>query len=452
MPNKLAEEQSRRTFLVEKLEALQRKTGDEDRDLTPEEKIEWDELTADCERTSNRIAREEEIIARNEAMSTTTTASQAVEVVQVGVDNVPQTSNAQPFESLGEQLVAVAKAGTPMQDGGAIDPRLAQVGFIGAASGLSEGVMSEGGALVQTDFQDGLMAGAMAESKVWSKAVKIPISGNASGVKIKAIDETSRADGSRWGGIRAYWVEEAGEITASKPSFRIIDLQLKKLGGLCYATEELLADAAALEAVVRQGFAEEFSFKLDDAAIRGSGAGRPQGILNATAKVAVAKETNQAAATVNYKNITKMWARCPARSRAKAVWFMNQEVEEQLDHIYMQTGTSGVAPHASVYVPAGVGGSATATLKGREVVPIEQCEAIGTEGDIVLADMSQYITCQKGGVKQAASMHVRFIYDELTFRWTLRVDGQPSWAAAMTPYKATSGSTLSPFVTLAVRA
>ena len=35
-------------------------------------------------------------------------------------------------------------------------------------------------------------------------------------------------------------------------------------------------------------------------------------------------------------------------------------------------------------------------------------------------------------------MHVRFDYDESTFRFIFRVDGQPWWSAPLTPYKGSS--------------
>ena len=86
--------------------------------------------------------------------------------------------------------------------------------------------------------------------------------------------------------------------TESKPKFRKIELSLKKLIGLCYATDELLEDAAALESVIRAGFSSEFGFLLDDAIINGTGAGQPLGILNSGCLVSVAAETGQKAATI----------------------------------------------------------------------------------------------------------------------------------------------------------
>ena len=49
-------------------------------------------------------------------------------------------------------------------------------------------------------------------------------------------------DGSRQGGVRGYWADEATEKTASKPKFREINLHLHKLIGLVYLTDELMED------------------------------------------------------------------------------------------------------------------------------------------------------------------------------------------------------------------
>ena len=219
------------------------------------------------------------------------------------------------------------------------------------------------------------------------------------------------------------------------------ELSLKKLTGLCYATDELLQDAAALEAVIRQAFAEEFGFKIDDAILSGSGEGEPLGILNSGAIVTVAKEASQTD-TITVENLIKMWNRLWSRSRANAVWYINQELEP-----YLYTLKIGDKP---VYIPAGgLSEKPYGTLFGRPVVPIEQCSAAGEVGDIILADIGQYLLIDKGGIKSASSIHVRFLYDENVFRFIYRVDGKPIWTKPLTPYK--GSATVSPFVTLAKR-
>ena len=351
----------------------------------------------------------------------------------------PNKHDAGPFKSFGEQAIAVMNSCKP---GGAVDERLLKVKN---ASGANEAIPSEGGFLVQQDFAGTIAKEVFETGVLIPRCRKIPIGANANSVKLNGVDEKSRATGSRWGGVQAYWVEEAGTVTAAKPKFRKIELNLNKLMALYYSTDELLEDSTALGSVLTQAFTEEIKFMVDDSLISGDGAGKPLGILNAGCLVSQAKESGQAADTVVHENISSMWNRMLARHRSNAVWLINQELEPQLEAMTIAIGTAGVlSPVANEYMTKG-------TLKGRPVIPIEQCAALGDKGDIILADMSQYLLADKGGMKMASSMHIMFLYDEMAFRITYRVDGQPVLNSAITPYKGTAGRTLSPFVTLAAR-
>lgn len=350
------------------------------------------------------------------------------------VKDNPEKDEERKFRTLGEQMMAVYRASTPA---GRVDRRLTTR----SASGLNETNPSDGGFLVQKDFVADLLKRTYETGILASKVKKIPLSTNANGIKINAVDEVSRANGSRWGGIQTYWENEADEITGSKPKFRTMDLTLKKLTGLCYVTDELLQDSAALENVIREGFAEEFGFKIDDAILAGDGAGKPLGILNSGSLVKVEKEKDQTA-IITVENLVKMWARLWSRSRANSVWYINPEIEPLL-----YTLRVGDKP---VYIPAGgLSEAPYGTLFGRPVMPLEQCSELGEVGDIILADFSQYILIDKGGINATSSIHVRFLYDENVFRFIYRVDGQPVWNKALQPYK--GSATVSPFVALAKR-
>lgn len=346
-----------------------------------------------------------------------------------------------PWLDFGEQMRAIRYACTP---GGPVDARIAPE--VRAASGLNEGVAADGGFLVQQDFAAEMIRQMYEVGTIAGRCRRIPIGTNANSLKMNGIDETSRADGSRWGGVRAYWEGEADTATATKPKFRQMTWTLKKLLAFCYTTDELLEDTTALGAILSQAFAEEMAFKLDDAIFNGDGVGKPMGIMNAPCLVTVAKEVGQAADTVVYENIQKMWSRMWARSRANAVWFINQDIEPQLNAMSLAVGTGGVP----VYMPAGgLSQSPYSQLFGRPVIPVEMAATLGDTGDIVLADMSQYLLVDKGGLKQDYSIHVRFLYGEGTYRFVLRADGQPLWVSAKTPFK--GSATQSPLVCIAAR-
>ncbi len=348
-----------------------------------------------------------------------------------------------PFASLGEQLKAVAAAGDPQSP--QIDRRLYAVR---AATGLSENVPSDGGFLIQPDLISGLVQKAYADSQMISRCRKFAVGPTSNSIVLKTIEESSRADGSRWGGVRGYWEEEAASLTGSKPKFGEITVKLNKLTALCYATDEVLQDAVMLGSVIQEVFPKELRFKLQNALVRGTGAGQPLGVLNASGVlVSVAKETGQAADTVVFENIVKMWSRLYADCRPNAVWYINQDVEPSLFTMSLAVGTGGVP----AYMPAnGLAGSPYGTLFGRPVVPIEHADTVGDQGDVILADMGEYALADKGGVQAASSIHVQFTAAETVFRFIYRVGGQPLWKSYLTPFQ--SSNTLSPFVVLDARA
>jgi HK97 family phage major capsid protein len=345
------------------------------------------------------------------------------------------------FSSFGEQLASVINAGRP---GGSIDPRLR---IKAAATGLGESVAADGGFLVQQDFSNELLQDTIETGIIAPKCRKMQISSNSNSMKLNGVDETSRAS-SRSGGIIAYWKDEAALKVASKPKFRQIELNLHKLIGLCYATDELLADAAALESFIRAEFPKEFRFQIDDAIISGTGAGQPMGILNAGCLVSVPKEAGQEKQTILAQNVEKMWSRMFAGSLPSAEWYINQNTYPQLFQMSHAVGLGGIP----VFLPpGGLSVAPYGALFGRPVTPIEQCSTLGTLGDIIFADFRNgYIIAEKGGIQTDVSIHVQFLYDEQIFRFVLRLDGQTVRATPLTPFK--GSETLSHFVALATRA
>jgi HK97 family phage major capsid protein len=405
----------------------------------------------------NREVREDEVSLKNEILDTVEELNKSIitmerqervhkalespaapKTVENRIVRSPDAEKKDRFSSFGQQMVAVVNAARP---GGSADPRL----FNAAASGLNETVQSDGGFLVQQDFVNDLLKDLVSQAILAPKCRPQPISGAANSIKINGVDETSRANGSRQGGIQVYMADEADEKTKSKPKFRKIELNLHKMIGLCYATDELLADAAALEGYIRAAFPAEFAFYTDDLILRGTGVGQPLGILNAGSLVTVNKEAGQKADTIVAENVIKMSARIFASSYLNSNWYVNQMCLPQLYTMSIAVGTGGQL----VFVPpGGISGAPYGSLLGRPVIPIEQASALGDVGDIMLADMSGYILAEKGGVQSDVSIHVRFVYDESVFRFVLRIDGQPVRASVLTPYKGGATATQSHFVVL----
>lgn len=404
----------------------------ENRDMTDSERSSYDASMQKLKDVNASIARQEEIMRLEGELTGA--------LVEGTADSPAQPKKV--FKSLGEQLQAIRNASIS----GRIDPRLQQ--FNAAASGTSEAVPSDGGFLVQTDFSEQLLQRTYASGQIAQRVTRYPISAQSNRLKINAIDEDSRVDGSRWGGVQAFWANEADTFTAAKPKFRQIELALNKLTGLCYATDELLQDAVALEAVIMDAFPKEFTFKVEDAIVSGTGVGQPLGLLNSGAVITVSKDSGDTTPTVSTNDVLNMYSRLFSTSRQNAVWLINQDVEPKL---YPLTLGSGTAVQL-LYFPPGTLNNPDPNygrMLGKPVIPVEHCATLGTPGDIILADLSQYVMSDKGAPQAASSIHVRFLNDETTFRFIYRVDGQPTWKKALTPKNGTN--TQAPFIALATR-
>lgn len=386
-------------------------------------------------------------------------------------DEADRKAKANPYKSFGEFLKDVASAGQnfaeiperlrpmrsddPLDENGFDMAKAMGNNFVGsvigasmrakAPTGLQTAVPSDGGYFIGSDSAPGIMARVYQIGNVLQRVGMIGISANNNSLSIHAEDETSRADGYRRGGVRVYWVAEGGEMTSSRPKFRDVDLKLKKLAGLVYATDEMLADASALESYVLQMLPEEMRFVIEDTVFNGDGVGKPQGFMNSDALVTVAKETGQDASTIVAQNVMKMWARRWIGGRNYA-WYVNQDCGPQLWQLQLPIGTGGVPLYQP---PGGLSSAPYATLMGAPVYEVEYCQTVGTAGDIVLASLDQFQMIEKGGIETASSIHVRFVYGEQVFRFIYRCDGESLWNSDLTPKN--GSNTVSPYVALASR-
>jgi HK97 family phage major capsid protein len=348
-----------------------------------------------------------------------------------------------PYSSFGEFLMSVRQAAVSPH---LRDPRLLQQR--GTALGGSEKVPSDAGFLVGTDFAKALIERAYNTNEILSRCMEVPISPNSSGFAFPQFNETSRVNGSRWGGAQCLWEDEADTATASRPTFAEGQLKARKLIGLVYLTEELFRDVNALEVFGTAAFSKEMAFSLEAAIIGGDGAYRPLGVLNSPALLQVPAQAGQAAGTIVAENVCDVWGRCWAPSRKNAVWVVNGQAERQLLTLSLAIGVGGSA--IALYHPTENSETQPfATMLGCPVIPSEYCPVAGNVGDLMLCDFSRYIVAMKEAMQTAVSIHIRFVYDEYAFRFELRVDGQTIDRLPLTPLNGTA--TTSPFVAIATR-
>lgn len=350
------------------------------------------------------------------------------------------------FRTMGDFLMSVRGAAVNVRTGVSMDRRLAALyrGEPQAAAPSTygnEGNGADGGFLVPPSYSQRIFQLSLEEQALLPMTDDLPVEGN--GMSLPK-DETTP-----WGanGVRAYWQNEAGAGTQTKPVFGRTDFRLKKLLALVPVTEELLADATALGAYFQGAAARSIRWKTDEAICYGNGAGQPLGAFNSPAVITVVKDAGQLTGTLSTTNLANMISRLPAGSYGNAVWMLNNDVLPALF-----TLTLGNYP---IYLPAGspVGGlqgSPYGTLLGRPIAVTQHAKSFSSQGDVVLADWRQYQSITKaGGIQTATSMHLYFDADATAFRSTFRVDGAPKLAAPISP--ANGSATMSPFIQLGAR-
>jgi HK97 family phage major capsid protein len=404
-------------------------------DFTPEDQQKFDALMAEAEALEKRIQNE---LALNNLTDAKDAAASAAGAASPGMDIVPGRQE-RVYKNLGEQLMDVRAMTLDNADSPKARDRFQQV--VNAASGATTGIDSEGGYLVETDKSKSIITTAIETGVLSSRCTRQPIGANADSFSYMAADDRDRSTGKR-NGIQVYRKSEVATMASSgKVTLKERELRVEDMYGLVYVSNRMLRDAVALAEYAKRCLRESLSETLDKEIFQGNGVGQCLGIMNSACPVTVNAESRQTADPINAPNVVKMLARFKG-DITKAAWFVNQDCLPQFPLM-----TVGNQP---IFIPGGSFANAPfGSLFGRPIVPIELCKTIGDKGDIILADFSQYLLVEKGGVEEAESMHVKFLTDEMAYRFIERNNGQPMHDSPITPMN--GSNTLSPFVMLAAR-
>jgi HK97 family phage major capsid protein len=357
-------------------------------------------------------------------------------------------ANAGPYATLAEQLADIRQAAKVEFTSGRVDPRLIEVQRRGSPAGASELIPSDGGFLIQNEFSHDIVKRVYDTGQILSRCLTFPLTQpHTNGLTLPSFDETSRANGSRLGGVTAAWANESDSIVPSKGKFKVSNLTVNKLIAAIYCTDELLSDSNAVANWLTYALSEEIRFKAELAICQGSGAGQPVGIINSDATIIAPVQVGQGSGTFISANAYTMLAALWTPSLTSAIWIYNQALLPYLSTLHTSVGTSG--SESKEWVWAGADG--VNRLVGIPAFASEYCSMPGVVGDICLVDFSRYVIAMRSTIEGALSLHVRFLTQEQTYRATWRMTGSPLDAQPVTPLNAFGGTVTSPYVTLAAR-
>jgi HK97 family phage major capsid protein len=429
MSKQLRELQARKAKQVAAMRAITDKAAAESRDLTDEEVDAFNAEKDALDRTNAAISREEALIEAERSAGIPVAEGARITVAE-NIEQDPRRG----FQSFGEFAMAVRAGGQRNAD---MDHRL-RIGAAAPGTYANEAGGVDGGFLIPPAFSQDIFTLSLEDDALLTMTDNIEVGGNS---MVFPKDETTP-----WGtdGVRAYWQAEASAANATKPKLGTSTLRLHKLMALTPVTDELLADANALESYLPGLMARSIRWKTNEAILFGTGAGQPEGAFNGSAAVVQAKDSGQATKTVSLANVSNMIARLTPGSFPRAVWLITPDALPSLFGL-----TLGNYP---IYLPISQGaqGSPYGTLMGRPIMVSQHAAAFSAQGDISLVDLSYYRTITKaGGIQTATSMHLYFDADATAFRAIFRVDGQPKIVNPITQAK--GSNTLSPFIQLAAR-
>lgn len=429
----LREERSKHVEAARKL--VEEHPGDK---WTDEVQAKYDEHLAAVESLDAEIERLQKVLdlAAEQPPTDTSAASIAGQAAaaRIEVEHKPV------YASLGAQLLDVRAMTLDTAEAPRARERFEKV--VNAA-GATTAIDSEGGYLVETDKSKEIRDTAVETGVFSSQCSRQPIGPNSDGFEYLAAKDRDRSQKNMAGGIQVF---RKGEVDAMQSSGKAVleprELRLEDMYGLVYVTNRMLRDAVALTEYIKRKLRQQLAWKLDYEILYGTGAGQCLGVANSDILVEVPAEAGQAADTIVVQNVAKMLARF-AGDITNARWYINPDCLPQLI-----TLTLGDQP---IYLPGGnVAEAPFGTLFGVPIRPTEFSKSLGDKLDIMLADFSEYLLIEKGGVEEAESIHVRFLTDETAFRFIVRNNGMPEHESPIIPLH--GSNTLSPFVTLAERA
>ena len=310
---------------------------------------------------------------------------------------------------------------------------------------LAETTGSAGGFTVPEDLRTQLMFYILEGAVIRPRAFVLPCT--TSTTRVPIVRDTTHADGTVYGGVVGQWTGEAGSVSETQPTFGQASLISKKLTMYTAITNELLRDnAIGLEAILFKLFGDAATFFEESVFFNGIGDGQPLGIVNSPATVSVNPLTGQTPATIVYRNLSQMYSRLLPRSMNNCVWLAHPDCFPQFAELSISVGVGG----GPVWISwGGATDTPPTTIFGRPVFYSEHCQAVGTPGDLILADLSYYLIGDRQEMEMMASDQVRFTSDQVVYRFVERLDARPWLDSPITPEHGTNAR--SPFVILGQR-
>ena len=267
--------------------------------------------------------------------------------------------------------------------------------------------IQSGGALVPEEYRSQIMMTGLGPMAIRSRATVIPMMSHT--LSVPYIRDESHSDGSVYGGVQSYWTESGDEIDESEPDFGQARLTAKLHTLYTEINNTLLADSAvSLPMLLGRLWPMAMRWSEERAFIRGSGAGEPAGVLNASALV------DDAGGDLDLAGAASMLSHLYPECFSSAVWHIHPAQWPNL--IAMNSGSVQAFMHdLSRPIPT--------TLLGLPVIWSEHPGG-GSTDSVLLGDWRFYLIGDRQAMSMSASEHYKFRSERTAFKSVSRLDGQ----------------------------
>lgn len=302
----------------------------------------------------------------------------------------------------------------------------------GQKAAMAEGSGVTGGYIVPPDFYRNLTSLVEEQSQIRKRAFIMPMA--SATLQFPYLDVTTvQAAGSSpfFGGVTMYWTQEAQTRTETEPQFKMMELKAQELSGYAVSSNILLQDAAfGLEKFLMTLFSRAIAWYEQYAFIQGNGVGKPLGMK--TASACITSGPNAGARTtanqVKFADVAFMFGKLLPSSVQNAIWLFSPTVAAQILQL-ADAGNRALFLNTEAVGTGAAGGGIKQKpvwqLLGMPAIETEMLPALGTPGDLMLVDPSLYVIGDRQQVEIAASEHVNFLKNQMTWRVVERIDGKP---------------------------
>jgi len=253
--------------------------------------------------------------------------------------------------------------------------------------------------------------------------------------KITAFNQGQGGNQSVYGGVTMSWVgENATRPTAGDIKLTEISLEPQSLVGWIDISKQLLDNSAAIGVFAEKQMKLAGIAKEESAFIAGTGVGQPTGFLNHPCAAVAARTT---AGQITYDDVLNMVAKSYGNSN-QYVFIASRTAQPTLSKLKDPAGNLIWSFNGAIV-------GAPPTLYGIPIYFSERLPAVGTAGDLILADLSKYIVRDGSSPKLFIDPFTRAVNNVSRLYFSWNVDAKP-WLTA--PITCEDGVARSPFVNL----